>query len=69
MVTKEVRQLIKTKLFFGGGRISLDDQINEFLAEGYRSYVDVKFISVDNVSTTQCNYMALLVYKEYDLQG
>lgn len=61
--------IIKTKLFFGGGNVPLDEQINLFLSEGHRGFVDIKFISVDNVSTTQCNYMALLVYKEYDLQG
>jgi len=51
---------------FYGGEKPLDDMINEFLAENERSYVDLKLIGVDNTYSTQCSYMAALVYREED---
>lgn len=53
--------MIKIKLFFGD---ELEEGINAFLAEGKREYVDVKVFGVNNTYSTQCSYMAALVYKE-----
>ena len=54
----------KTKLFYQSSKESMDDQINNFLSENSREYVDVRFAGVDNNFSTQASYVALLVYKE-----
>lgn len=53
--------MVKVKQFFG---YELEEEINTFLAEGKREYVDVKVFGVNNDFSTQCSYMAVLVYKE-----
>ena len=55
--------MTRTKLFYGNGDKSIDEQINEFLDVKGVTLLDVKFISVDNTYSTQCNYMALLIYR------
>ena len=57
---------VKTKLFYQSSKESMDDQINNFLSENSREYVDVRIAGVDNNFSTQASYMALLVYKEGD---
>lgn len=56
--------MIKTKEFYGGGLASVDEQINEFLQEGKRQFIDIKLTGVNNTFTTQCDYVALLIYRE-----
>lgn len=57
--------MVKVKLFFGGSSDGeLDDQVNNFLAEGSKEYVDIKVFGVDNTYATQCSYMAALIYYE-----
>jgi len=58
------RGMIKTKEFYGGGVARIDEQITEFLQEGKRQLIDIKLIGVNNTFTTQCDYVALLIYRE-----
>jgi len=57
---------VKTKLFYQSSKEAMDEQINDFLNEANREYVDIKFAGVDNNFSTQASYMALLVYKGDD---